>query len=646
LQRAAQAGATQKEQAPLPENDEAKHEAPTSDTGFRSALAIQGTRFLREFAATTEQLPDGSSLDATAVARLRLLGVIAGVSANDVATLNAHDANLLFRARNTFEYGLPELVGLLDVGLDQFRHENVPLWHWVSATAGTSSGSYMLQISTIVGPAPRRVNALLAMHLVGFKIVEETNVTRSDLISSWLSNDSTDGLKVAALNYLADYGHPSDLSLIQNEYQRNESQTTSAAVSTILRITSRNDRPRALELLQELQPTSIDGPLVAELFSNPSEFSDAQLADFVQHRSPGVRKRAAKTLRERGKLDEGQAEALLGDADADVRYEGIQGLVQAGRAFSIDQAKEFLVKPVSRGLLTWGQAKDADGDALFEIFSRDLTWNLPKAQLESEADTEIFDQNAFFALVLKDYKNKKIELQAAIRDGFEKRYDLLLSGIVARLGASEITEKIRALGKSLCVTYTRQALDIICHKQDKKDLPFVRSILEAGIVGNSTADFQYLGKHGQWRDIQIIIDTVRRPSEKASTLLLSSPDQEMLREASLAVLKLGKHRIAELIATPMPDNLLSSVVTNIPDQLFSSLTDAQVKPLTFSNSDAVRKCAAQKYIRVFGQQRCRAFLQEYMSAAYFFYNVIYWLDLGTSCARASVLKATSQPQKP
>ena len=484
------------------------------------------------------------------------------------------------------------------------------------------------------------------MHLVGFEIVEETNFSRSDLISLWLSNESTDGLKVAALNYLADYGHPSDLSLIQNEYQKNESQTTSAAVSAILRITSRNDRPRALELLQELQPTSIDGPLAVELFSNPSELSDAHLADFLKHRSPDVRKRAAKTLRERGTLDEGQAEVLLGDADADVRYEGIQGLVQAGRTFSIDQAKKLLIKPVSRGLLTWGPAKDADGEALFEIFSRDLTRNLPKAQLESEADTDIFDQKAFFALVLKDYKNRKIELQAAIQDGFEKRYDLLLSLIVARLGASETTEKIRALGKALCVTYTRQALDIICHKQDKKDLPFVRSILEAGLVGNSTADFQYLGKHGQWRDIQIIIDSVRRPSEKASTLLLSSPDHEMLREATLAVLKLGKHRLAELIATPMPDNLLSSVVTNIPDRLFSSLTDAQVEPLTFSNSDAVRKSAAQKYIRVFGQQRCRAFLQTYMSATSFFYNVIYWLDLGTSCARASVLKATSQPQKP
>lgn len=647
LQRAAQAGATQKEQAPLPESDEAaKHEssAPTSDTGFRSALAIQGTRFLRDFAATTEQLPDGTSLDATAVARLRLLGVIAGVSANDVATLNAHDANLLFRACDTFDYGRPELIGLLDVGLDQFRHENVPLWHWVLATTGASSSSYILQISTFVGPAPRRVNALLAMHLVGFEIVEETNISRADLIGFWLSDESTDGLKVAALNYLADYGHPSDLSLIQKEYQKNESQTTSAAVNTILRITSRNDRPRALELLQELQPVSIDGKLAVELFSNPSELSDAALSDFVKHRSPDVRKRAAKTLRERAKLDESQAEALLGDVDADVRYEGIQGLVDAGRTFSIDQAKKLLIKPVSRGLLSWGQAKDVTGEALFEMFSRELTKNLPKAQLETEADTEIFDQNAFFALVLKDYKNKKVELQDAIRDGFEKRYERLLSGVVARLGASETTEKIRALGKTLCKTYTRQALDIICRKQDKEDLPFVRSLLEGGLVGNSTVDFQYLGKHGQWRDIQIIVDSVRRPTEKASTLLLSSPDQEVLREAMLAVLKLGKHRIAELIAMPMPDNLLSLVVANTPDRLFSSLTDAQVKPLTFSNSDAVRKGAAQRYIRVFGQQRCKAFLQEYMSAPPFFYNVIYWLDLGTSCTRANVLKATSQPQ--
>ena len=139
LQQKAQAGAAQKEQAPLPEIDKtAKTEsaATTTEIALRSALSTQGARFLREFVAQTERLPDGAELEATDVARLRLLGVIAGVGANDVETLSAHDANLLFRARGSFDYGRPELIGLLDVGLDQFRHENIRLSPRPSATAG------------------------------------------------------------------------------------------------------------------------------------------------------------------------------------------------------------------------------------------------------------------------------------------------------------------------------------------------------------------------------------------------------------------------------------------------------------------------------------------------------------------------------
>ena len=315
LTHKAQVGAAQKEQAPLPKVDDsfkAESSATTSEKALRSPLSIQGARFLRDFVTQTEQLPDGATLEATDVARLRLLGVIAGVSANDVETLSSHDANLLFRARDKFDYGRPELIGLLNVGLEQFRYENVPLWHWVTAVTGSFDSS-IIQLSTLIGPAPRRVNALLAMHSIGLTIKGKPDLTRADLVGFWLSDNSTNDLKVAALKYLADFGHPSDLPWIQQEYQRNTSQTANAAVNAILWITSRNDRPHALELLDELQPASIHAELLQELFNNPIEITDGKLSSFVKHRNADVRKRAVKTMRERGKLDETQAESLLND---------------------------------------------------------------------------------------------------------------------------------------------------------------------------------------------------------------------------------------------------------------------------------------------------------------------------------------------
>lgn len=84
-----QVGVAQREQAPLPEATVlsiAESSATTSDKELRCPLSIQGVRFLRDFVTQTEQLPDGEALEATDVARLRLLGVIAGLSANDELT--------------------------------------------------------------------------------------------------------------------------------------------------------------------------------------------------------------------------------------------------------------------------------------------------------------------------------------------------------------------------------------------------------------------------------------------------------------------------------------------------------------------------------------------------------------------------------
>ena len=294
------------------------------------------------------------------------------------------------------------------------------------------------------------------------------------------------------------------------------------------------------------------------------------------------------------------------DVDADVRYEALKCLTKAGRAFTLDNAKNILIKPVLTGLLPSGLQKDAAGEALFKHFQREFVKNLPETQLESDADSEFSNQNAFFALVLKDYAKRKSDLQAAIQDDFAERYTLILNGIVKSIGASELTERIRAHGKSLCKDYTRQGLDIICEKQDIEDLPFVRSILNKGAVSHSAVDFRYLGKHGQWRDIQLIINLLSTTYENKNTLsLMAISDLSIVEEATHAILKLGKQRASDLIGLAMPHDLLASLVAKIPDRIFLDLTDAQIKPLVYFENDVVRKNAAQKYIRVFNKKRIK-----------------------------------------
>lgn len=638
LARSDKAFESGKDQSPLAETQT----TPATEPGPTTPLSVEGAIFLRNFLTTAEKATDEHPLIAEDVARVRLLSIIAAVHGNDQQSLGPHDANLLFKARTKFKFGRRELFGLLDEGLAHFKQGNVPLWYWVAAVDGFRNN--VLPICSIVGTTDRRVGALKAMRLIEQPIVEKEHFGRKEIVPHWFSNTAETELRVAALEYLSECGKPSDMPFITEELGRNETRTASAAANAIIRITLRDDRRAALEALYTLQPSTVNQDLLDSLFTRDAEFDDEILLRGLTHRNALVRYTIVNVLQKRKALVSCIAEPLLNDSDAEVRYAALRALVSGGRRYSVEQAKAILVRsnppPTGLGLLAMSRT-DTEGEAVLERYIAQFFDSLSVPQLEEEERSAIFDQNAYFALIRRDFRLRGDDLRKAVANQFVDRFESLLVEMAKRYGTqTDLVEKTRSFGKHLRSRFTREGLDIICRKLDATDLPLVRTVLASGRVDYSAADLQYLAKFGQWCDIPLVIASLDRPEfGRMYASILSISSSSKYEDAARTIYILGKHRLNDLLATTMPGNLLAHIIRLIPDKVFKGLSDADIVLLLRSETEEVRKLASLKYVRAYPRRQIRRFLDDYMAADQFYYNVIHWFDFGASVPREMMLRA-------
>jgi hypothetical protein len=635
------AAESEKDQAPLAETQT----TPATEPGPTTPLSVEGAIFLRNFLTTAEKATDEQPLAADDVARVRLLSNIAAVHGNDQQSLGSHDANLLFKARMRFKFGRRELDGLLDDGLAHFKHENVPLWHWVASVNGFKNN--ILPICSVISTTDRRVGALKAMRLIAQPIVEAERFGRKNIVPLWFAKAVETEVRVAALEYLSECGQPSDLPHINEEFTRNETQTASAAAHAIICITLRDDRRAALEALYTMQPSTVKQDLLDSLFRTDAEFDSEILVRGLNHRNLLVRNTVVKLLQRRRALVANIAEPLLNDSDAEVRFEALQALVASGRSYSVEQAKAVLVRknPARTGLAMFAMNQaDTDGEAVLERYTAQIFDNLTVGQLEEEGRSAIFDQNAYFALVQRDFRLRGNDLRKAVANQFVDRFESLLEEMARRHGTqTDLVEKTRSLGKYLRSRFTREGLDIICNRLEAVDLPLVRSMLTSGDVDYSATDLRYLAKFGQWCDIPLVIASLDRPENgRKRESLHSIASSSKFEDAARTLYALGKHRLNDLLATTMPGHLLARIIPLISDKAFQGLGDAAIVPLMRSETEEVRKLASLKYVRAFSRSRMMQFVEEYMAADQFYYNVIHWFDFGISVPRSRMLRAAAR----
>lgn len=628
----------------LPTNGIEPHKtAKTPASEQETPFSTEGAGFLRKLISSTERKKEKEPLSAAEIARFRLLANIIGGEENDAHSVGVHDANLLFVHSDEFTFGRRELLGLLRSGLEHYAHENTPIWRWYEAIDGFSTSP--LPFFTTVGSVEMRIGALAAMRLISEPLPSEPPFDRKDFLDNWFRKDTATALKVAALEYLGDCGITSDLMIIREQFNGNNNQIINAAADAIILIKLRDGCENAINALYELQPTFINRKVLGKLFDKIASLSAETLLVGVDHQNSDVRRLVVEALRIRKALPKEIAEKLINDSDAAIRYEALKSLMDAGYTYSDEETKNILIKQprnMGFGLLS---GSDNQGEECWEHLRRKRLQSLSDNDLElAAAKDPIFERDAQFILAERNFSRYRESLRKSVDDEYSADFLRAFHAMANTLGErSDLLEKMRSIEDHIRKELTRQGLDVICQKADPVDLGRVRTAMKKGFIDISIVDIEYIRKNGEWEDISLVIDCVKRPEYGRGLTLLSASDNSKYVVAAHAIYELGRTRLAEVIAMPAPSQLITSLIVNIPIKSFGNLGDESIIPLLRSEDDSVRRTVALKCVRALAKRRVSKLLADYVSDdQQHYYDVIHWLDFGISTPKDRAVLAAKK----
>ena len=605
----------------------------------QSLLSQEGAQFVREFVSKTEGDTESNPILPQEVARFRLLSstLYANAGGNDTSTLGVHDANILYRHRNELTLSNRELIGLADVALDNFPHQNVPLWHWYTAINAFEKG--FLSLTTLMGPLSQRIGALAAMTLLEepikpppFLRKRDADGGRKRIVESWFRNNSEERLRVAALEYLGVCGTDSDLTIIREEIDAK--RAIGAATEALVRLNLKRSREAAFSTLVELQPETISSFLLASLFAKPDAIDTSLLASAATHRNSNVRERAVRILSHRKELPEDIATRLLADTKAEVRYLALQALIDRGREYTDKEVENILVKPTRDGLgFGLGIAiPDSDGQFFWEKYKRDKLRKLSADALaQMQSANSVFSQDARFALDAKKFASRSGELRKDFDDEFRALFANSLKDLERRQSLDiENQSRIKDLEDHICNDFCRKALDLLTEKSEPIDLLRVRRSISGAKLDYSRGDVRYLERHGEWEDIQLLIKLYERADFE--TLLSSSfSNSRKTNDIASAIVALSKGRAKDLIEMEIPTPLRAQIFLRLPDQEIATLHNEDILNLLHSDSDQLRRIVALRAVKTLSKNRIQQLLNDYLSQmSHQYYNAIFWLDMGVS----------------
>lgn len=596
--------------------------------------AIIHSRFLHALASEVADVTSGVSQ--IEVARLRNLANALAGSQNDELMLQAHDANIIYAHRGELELSSPEITSLADAGLAAYKTDNLPVWHWVSDR--TAEIPQWLALSTSVGPSEAQIGAFRALATLG-RDVPGTILggPRENFVGNWFREEVPNDLRVEALRFLGAIGRESDLALVDQELDRRNASTLTAAleahVSIVLRFMSARE---AAEFALGQSFDGIDDDLLTPVLNAMHELDDNLLRRALGHRCPKVRMQALCILEERQVLAVDETRSLLADATLSVREKALSALeVLEDRTWSKEDARPILIRKPTSGVFGVNpSAYDWEGEAALERRQiRELT-GLPRTQLQAMVDAA--EANwflAYQALARRYFPSFALTVRRDFDDRFQARFRRYLDTTRAiapgNSAVEELVERIAGGETFTRESWLRTAADVLVARGEKADLARIRKALDDDALRPSKSDIPYFGRTGEWEDIkriQKISSDYRSGGISGSVLSYKSP----ISESAEAIVLLAKSRLDDLISADLGGELLAAVLFRVNKRNFSKLSDERIIRLLTDREDVVRKIAALRVVQVLTSSRIRKLAHEYTNLEYRFYNVVRWLDLGLS----------------
>jgi hypothetical protein len=287
-------------------------------------------------------------------------------------------------------------------------------------------------------------------------------------------------------------------------------------------------------------------------------------------------------------------------------------------------------KSNSLGMFSSMQDRDYPGEEAFDAYRTAVLRNSPYGDLiDMQEEESFFSTEATLALYQGHFKRVKTQLEENLLNGFESFCAGRRSAIDGSPGPSE------AVYSYVKLNLLQSALEAFCSRATKLDLPTVRKVLDNYEVKFSDEIIVFLSKHGQWEDAARVAYLSGKLKYRLGFSLLSFVDHsEDYKISASAILKLGAKRIADAWKLDLPVSVRVQFVVQMPKKLFSAFDDQRVIDMLLWDNDVVRENVALKTVLCLPKVRLQRILRAYYGVAgSYYYNAIFWLDLGVSADR-------------
>ncbi len=630
-------------------HDKTKSEAPPQSATTnpeaeteKNHLFSERTRAFLEGMAQKEA--GWEKTNATEVARMRLVASSVYRSGNDETVLGAHDANLLFRHRDILELGSGEIGELVESGIAGFGSQNIPLWHWVSKYLKDEKNQERLAATAVISDETKQAHAIRLISLLGIEPPHIADLfSRENTIRQWMDEDAKRGVFSEALIYLQDNSKPEDLPLLEEIYGSSSSQHQAKLGDLIVKLEARSGAARALTRALELAIDEIDEETAEQVFENPASLTTELLMECVASPSAKIRQRSAAILCDRGALQRELADTLLSDPDYTVRFYAALSLHKAGHPLEDSLAKQALAITEKKQGLSGLFGVEKTNTEHLDRYKLAVLSEKDFLHLKKEYDQGgIYDEEVAFVLFREHPNRMKEELREQLKSGFECYFNSRLNELEKTLGGqNEAFKRSQEYIPFLRRRLTTAALEALCGLKQKTDLDLVRHVLDRYDVDICETIIEFLGKFGDWSDLNRIKDMGDfRP---ATLNLLSARFPKALPLKATAVIAIGKQRMADLLSVDMELLLRRELLKQLRNTNVTSLSDEVLLQALGHHDDECRAIMALKCVQFLTKSRISSLLEAYIDHdGYRFYNSIHWLDLGASMPRDTAKSVASK----
>ncbi|UST97863.1 DUF4062 domain-containing protein [Pseudomonas siliginis] len=598
-----------------------------------SPIKGESASFIQSVLRRSGDASNRAKLEPFEVARLRLISNGLGDGQNDSSYLGTHDANLIYRNKDKCEFDEQELLGLLQSGAKNLKYENIPIWYWLQHPLNKHYNLSFLTLTIPEGDHSIASSILDLMTLTGTKITSHEFVTRSEFVGMWLSEKPTSSVKNSALRYLSENGVEDDLDEILKEINKNNSQTITLAHEAYISIKLRMSLNSGLEAVNYLQPAALGVEIINSIFDHHTHIGTQDLNNTLENRNKSVRAKAVEILISRDLLPAHLIESIQQDSEPSVRALAIPALLKQGATLSDDEAKAIIMKdsskPTTEENLAWSR------------FQPQIAALTDRAELERRMHRLLpISADAYIELARRNIDAQRSELTKNLLDKYEGFYKshLRLWAEAKNDDPDETLKQFDSLKQYIINGFIRKTLTLLVEKKSKKDLAVIRASLNNASLSPIEADLEYFYSFGEWQDVFLVVDIFKRFGTAPNNSLLGGGDisKEIQNLAVKTILKLGKDRLADVLALNCPSAIRRNIISSIKDRDFTSFGDDVILGLLNNDDDQVRKHCALKCAKTYSKTRLNAIFDKYNQADQVFYNVIHWLDFGMHSSKEQI----------